>query len=64
VFQFATKTYYKLVDYSTINNGRIAKLAGVVGVLSTVVKVVPVVVLGGMFEQDLPEWLPTVGTRQ
>jgi hypothetical protein len=45
-----------------MNSRRIAVLAGVVGVLSTVVKVVPVVVLGGLFEQDLPEWLPTVGT--
>lgn len=45
-----------------MNSRRIAVLSGVVGVLSTVGKVVPVIVLGGLFEQDLPGWLPTVGT--
>jgi hypothetical protein len=45
-----------------MDNRRSAVLAGVVGVLSTVVKVVSVVVLSGLFEQDFPGWLPTVGT--
>jgi hypothetical protein len=41
---------------------RIAVLAGVVGVLSAVVKVVPGIVLGSLFEQGFPGWLPTFGT--
>lgn len=41
---------------------RIAVLAGGVGVLSAVVKIVPGIFLGSLFEQGLPGWLPMFGT--
>ncbi|EMA40062.1 hypothetical protein C448_14078 [Halococcus morrhuae DSM 1307] len=41
---------------------RIAVLAGVIGVISAVIKIVPGILLGSLFEQGLPGWLPTFGT--
>lgn len=41
---------------------RIAALAGVIGVLSAAVKIVPGVLLGGLFERGPPGWLPVFGT--
>lgn len=41
---------------------RIAVLAGVIGVLSAAVKIVPGILLGGLFERGPPSWLPVFGT--
>ena len=45
-----------------MDSKRIAAFAGVVGVLSAVVKIVPGVLLGSLFEQGTPSWLPLFGT--
>jgi membrane protein DedA with SNARE-associated domain len=47
-----------------MDSKRIAVFAGIIGVLSAVVKTAPRVLLGtlNLFEQGAPGWLPTVGT--
>lgn len=45
-----------------MDSKRIAAFAGVIGVLSAVVKIAPGVLLGGLFEQGTPSWLPLFGT--
>lgn len=45
-----------------MDSKRIAVLAGVIGVFSAVVKVVPEILLDGLFEGGPPSWLPLFGT--
>ena len=45
-----------------MDSKRVAVFAGVIGVLSAVVKIVPGILLGGLFEQGPPSWLPLFGT--
>lgn len=45
-----------------MNSRRIAVLAGVIGVLSAVIKIVPALFLNFLFEQGTPGWFPTAGT--
>ncbi|WP_049902432.1 hypothetical protein [Halococcus agarilyticus] len=45
-----------------MDSKRVAILAGVIGVLSAVVKTVPGILLDGSFEGGPPSWLPMFGT--
>lgn len=45
-----------------MDSKRIAVLVGAIGVLGAVVEIVPGVLLGSLFEQGPPSWLPLFGT--
>lgn len=46
-----------------MNTKRIAVFAGAIGVLSTIIKEGPGILLNTLFEQGLPSWLPILGER-
>jgi len=45
-----------------MDSKRIAVFAGVIGIVSTIAKFAPDILIDGLFVSSLPSWLPTYGT--